>query len=205
MPESFSLPMLALCTLFLAGCATTQGPASSCDCQRITEENRQLRDALARARQALVTSQAAHQEMDNVLKTTGRQIALLREELMLYRNIIVPPDGKSGLRIHGLEIQPAGMNDLYSYKLTLIQSMKHDTPIQGIVTFQIAGAQNGRDAVVRFPAGKERSNQVRLKYLQEIGGKFALPRGFKPRSVRVSVMTSDGAKKVERTFDWPAI
>ena len=46
---------------------------------------------------------------------------------------------------------------------------------------------------------------VNLKYFQEIGGKFELPRGFKPRSARISVVTSDGAKPVERTFDWPAM
>ena len=205
MLKSVSRSLLILCGFILVGCATTQGPASSGACQPITEENRQLRDALTRAQRALEKDQATFQEMDNALKTSARQIALLRDDLVLYRNIIAPPDWKSGLRIQRLEIHPAGKSDLYSYKLALIQSMKHESSIRGTAAFQIVGLQDGRDAVVRFPAGNERPGQVNLKYFQEIGGKFELPRGFKPRSARISVVTSDGAKPVERTFDWPAM
>jgi hypothetical protein len=204
MPKSVSRTLLSLCGLFLVGCATTQGPTSSGGCQRVAEENRQLRETLTRAQRALEKDQATFQEMDSVLKTSARQIALLREDLALYRNIIAPPDGKSGLRIQSLDIQPTAASNAYSYKLMLAQSITHTTSIRGTATFQIIGLHNGQDAIVRFPAGNERPSQVSLKYFQEIGGKFALPRDFKPRSVRVTVVSSDGTRTVERTFDWPA-
>jgi len=205
MLKSVSRSVLSLCGLFLVGCATTQGPTSSGDCQRVAEENRQLRATLTQAQRALEKDQATFQEMDSALKTSARQFALLREDLAFYRNIIAPPDGKSGLRIQSLGIQPAGASNVYSYKLMLVQSITHTTGIRGTATLQVAGLYNGRDEVVRFPAGNEPPKLVSLKYFQEIGGKFTLPRDFKPRSVRVTVARLDGTRTVERTFDWPAM
>jgi len=203
MLKSVFRSLLILCGFILVGCATTQDPASSGDCRRVVEENHQLRDTLTRAQRALETSQAAYQEMDNALKTSARQIVLLREELMLYRNIVAPPDGKSGLRIQQLNIQPTGISNIYRYRLTLVQSMKHATTIQGRVSFQVVGLQNGRDVIVRFPAENEQPRRIRLKYFQEISGTYTLPRGFKPRTIRVSVMTSGRPEIVARTFTWP--
>ncbi|HJX10932.1 MAG TPA: DUF6776 family protein [Candidatus Binatia bacterium] len=194
----------ALCLFVLAGCATTQGPAASGDCQRVAEDNRQLRATLAQAQRALEKDQATFREMDGALKTSAGQIVLLREDLALYRNIIAPPDGKTGLRIQRFDIQPAGASNVHNYKLTLVQSITHTTSIRGTATFQVVGLYNGRDGLVRFPAGNEPPKQVSLKYFQEIGGKFTLPHDFKPRSVRVTVVSSDGTRTVERDFEWPA-
>ena len=78
----------------------------------------------------------------------ARQIALLRDDLVLYRNIIAPTEERPAYPETG--IHPAGRAISYSYKPALIQSMKHESSIRGTAAFQIVGLQDGRDAVVRF-------------------------------------------------------
>lgn len=196
--------VLASSPFILVGCASSsQGQFISSDCQQIAEDNRQLREALTKAIRTVETDQAAFQDLDKSLKTSAQEIVKLREELLLYRNILVPPDGKSGLRVQNLEIQPVGANGLYSYKLLLVQSMKHETTIHGTVTFRIVGLKDGQESTLAFPSENKRSIQVKLKYFQEIEGKFELPRGFQPHTVKVHVVGQGGTRISERVFEWP--
>ncbi len=204
MPTFITTFSLTLCLAVLAGCATTEGQSPASDCRRLAEENRQLRESLTGATRTLQASQAGFKELDASLKSSAKMIASLRQELELYRTIIAPRDGKSGLRIYGMEIVPASTATVYSYKLTLIQSMRHDAPFRGTVAFRIVGQQDGRKVTLQVPSGNERLKQVSVKYFQEIGGRLELPRGFRPHSVVISVAALNGTPVLERTFEWPA-
>jgi len=147
--------------------------------------------------------QTAYQDLDRSLKVSAQEIVKLREELNFYRNIISPPDQKSGLRIQNLYIEPAAGVNRFSYKLVLIQALKHERSISGIARFEISGVQGGQDTVLRVPAANERPIGVNFKYFQDIEGRFELPRNFKPLKVKVSVTTSGGTQEVEAVYAWP--
>jgi hypothetical protein len=171
---------------------------------RLRDENQQLREALARAERTVQMDQVAYQDLSKSLQTYEQDIVKLREELNFYRNIISPPDKKGGLRIQSLDIQQVGTTSGYRYKLVLIQALKHDRSIFGTVNLEISGAQGGQGSVVKFPAANEKPISVNLKYFQDIEGKFELPRGFRPRSVKVSVTAAGGGQTVEAVYDWPS-
>jgi hypothetical protein len=173
------------------------------DNRRFKDENLQLREALARAERTIQMDQAAYQDLDKTLQVSAQEIVKLREELNFYRNIISPTDKKAGLRVQSLDIQQTGQTNTYRYKLVLIQALKHDRSVFGAVTLDISGTQGGQATTVKVPAGNERPIQVNLKYFQEIEGKFDLPKGFRPRSVKVNVITSGGAQTAEAVYDWP--
>jgi len=171
----------------------------------LKDENQQLREALARAERTIQMDQAAYQDLDKSLQGSAQEIVKLREELNFYRNIISPADKKGGLRVQSLDIQPAGTSGSYRFKLVLIQALKHDHSIFGTVNLEISGSQGGQNTVVKVPAANERSIPVNLKYFQDIEGKFELPRGFRARSVKISVMTAGGGQTVEAVYDWPQV
>jgi hypothetical protein len=172
------------------------------DNRRFTEENQQLREALARAERTIQMDQAAYQELDRTLQVSAQEIVKLREELNFYRNIISPTDKKAGLRVQSLDIQQTG-SGAYRYKLVLIQALKHERSVFGTANLEIAGMLGGQNTTIKVPAANERPIQVNLKYFQDIEGKFELPKGFRPRSVKVNVVTSGGAQTAEAVYEWP--
>lgn len=171
--------------------------------KQVEDDNRQLRESLARAERTIQMDQAAYQDLDKALQNSAQEIVKLREELNFYRNIISPADKKGGLRIQSLDIQPAGSTNLFRYKLVLIQALKHDHGIFGTANIELSGSQGGQDIAIKIPPAGDKPIQVNLKYFQDIEGKFELPRGFRPRSVKVNVNVAGGGQTVEASYDWP--
>lgn len=171
--------------------------------ERHAKENEALREELARAQRSVQMSETAFQELDRALKASAAEIVKLREELNFYRNIISPLDKKAGLRIQNLLLEPAGGSQ-YRYKLVLIQALKHEQTINGSARLEIAGLQDGQDAVVSVPGPGDRPIKVNFKYFQDLEGEFELPKNFKPRRVKVQVIPTRGAE-VEESFAWPQV
>lgn len=172
---------------------------------RLEKENQSLREALARAERTLQMDQTAYQQLDRSLKVSAQEIVKLREELNFYRNIISPPNKKSGLRIQSLKLESAAADsNTYRYKMVLIQALKHDQKVRGKARFEISGLKAGENTVLRFPQPTDEPIRFSFKYFQDIEGKLELPPDFKPQWIKVSV-TSRGrnAQTVEQIYPWP--
>jgi len=178
------------------------------EARRLTDENRELRETLARAQRTLQMDQVAYQELDKSLKQSAREINKLREELSFYRNIISPANKVGGLQIDRLHIERAGKgnDDEYRYKLVLIQSLKHDHTIYGRVRLEVNGARDGKDAVLMFPGPSDKPHNLNFKYFQEFDGIMKLPPNFQPASIKVNIATtSPTAQTLEQNYSWPKL
>ena len=173
------------------------------DTRKLTSENQELRESLARAQRTVQMDQTTYQELDKSLKASAQEIVKLREELNFYRNILSPSDKKSGLRIQSLFIEPTGGNNQFRYKLVLVQGLKHEHNILGQAKFEISGTQVGENAIVILPASGESEIQVNFKYFQDIEGKIELPKNFQPKRIKVSITPSNGVRPVEASYAWP--
>jgi len=176
--------------------------------KRLNDENRDLRETLARAQRTLQMDQVAYQELDRSLKESAREINKLKEELSFYRNIITPPDKVSGLKVERLNVERSGnpADNTYRYKLVLIQSLKHDSTIYGRVRLEINGAQDGRDAMLVFPRASDKPHSLNFKYFQEFEGVMKLPANFLPGGIKVSISTtSPSAQTLEQNYAWPKL
>lgn len=177
------------------------------DLKRMKEENMDLRETLARAQRTLQTDQVAYLELDRKLKDSDREINRLREELSFYRNIISPSGKVSGLQVDRLNIERAASagEGAFRYKLVLIQALKHDSTVSGRVRLDVAGAQDGREAVLAFPAA-DRPHNINFKYFQEFEGPLKLPRNFHPTGVKVTItITAPTAQTLEQNYAWPKL
>lgn len=172
--------------------------------RRLRDDSQQLRESLARAERTLQTDQIAYQELERSLSESAKQIVKLREEISFYRNILSPENKISGLQIHSLNLERAGGENDYRYRLVLIQALKHDQVVTGSGTLEINGTQAGESAVLHFPQAGDKPIRVNFKYFQEIEGLIRLPRNFKPVRVKVNVTTAGPTPKtVEQTYHWP--
>jgi hypothetical protein len=178
------------------------------DIKRLSDENRDLRETLARAQRALQMDQVAYQEIDRSLKDSAREINRLKEELSFYRNIISPSNKAGGLQVERLNVERVGnpADNVYRYKLVLIQSLKHEHTIYGRMRLEVAGAQDGKDTVLNFPGASERQHSLNFKYFQEFEGTMKLPRNFQPGGIKVSITTtSPSAQTLEQNYAWPKL
>ncbi len=176
---------------------------------QLKQDNQALRDSLARAERSLQMDQTAYQDLARSLKASSQAIVRLREELNFYRNIISPPNKKTGLRIQSLKLEAAGGDGTtaiskYHYKMVLIQALKHDRKISGKARFEINGVQGGENTTIRFPQAADKPISFSFKYFQDIEGQIELPQNFEPRTIKVNV-TSRGrdAQKIEQIYPWP--
>lgn len=176
---------------------------------QLEKDNRTLRESLARAERSLQMDQSAYQELDRSLKVSSAEIVRLREELNFYRNIISPPNKKSGLRIQSWKLEAADRDSKtetskYHYKMVLIQALKHDRKITGKARFEITGVQGGKNTTIRIPQTADKSISFSFKYFQDIEGQIELPPNFEPQTIKVNV-TSRGrnAQSVEQIYPWP--
>ena len=176
---------------------------------QLKQDNQALRDSLARAERSLQMDQTAYQDLDRSLKASSQAIVRLREELNFYRNIISPPNKKSGLHIQSLKLEAAGDDGTtaiskYHYKMVLIQALNHDRKISGKARFEINGVQGGENTTIRFPQAADKPISFSFKYFQDIEGQIELPQNFEPRTIKVNV-TSRGrnAQSIEQIYPWP--
>ncbi|MCH6583527.1 MAG: hypothetical protein IH808_11030 [Proteobacteria bacterium] len=176
---------------------------------QLKQDNQALRDSLARAERSLQMDQTAYQDLDRSLKVSSQAIVRLREELNFYRNIISPPNKKSGLHIQSLKLEAAGDDGTtaiskYHYKMVLIQALNHDRKISGKARFEINGVQGGKNTTIRFPQAADKPISFNFKYFQDLEGQIELPQNFEPRTIKVNV-TSRGrdAQSIEQIYPWP--
>lgn len=171
------------------------------DMRKVQEENKSLRDALARAELALQMDQTAYRDLDRALKSSAAEITSLREELRFYRNIISPDNKTAGLQIQRLDIGPP-VADGVSFKLVLIQALKHDRNVAARVSFEITGQQDGKQASIAYPS-VDKPIMVNFKYFQDVTGKWPMPAAFVPERVKVSVVPAGSDTAIERLYPWP--
>ncbi len=180
---------------------TKQGLTTEIRQLRKTSKN--LRQDLAFAHENLKVTKAAYGELDQSLKRSERQIVVLREELNFYRNIISPPDKKSGVRIQSLQIGQTDSDNKFRYKLVLIQALKHDRDVYGNASLQIIGLQEGNKTVLDVTQRRQRLRVFRFRYFKDLKGVIKLPANFTPLQIKIMVQVKGrNAKTLEKIFNW---
>ena len=129
------------------------------------------------------------------------------EELIVYRGIVSPQDGASGLRIQSLAVTPTDSERHYVIRLVLVQAIVHSRRISGTVKLQLEGVQDGQMKVLdASDLVADRSSYdmaYEFRYFQGLECELVLPVGFEPGRIRVEIGPSEAhAEKVEQSFEW---
>lgn len=180
--------------------------------KKIDNLNQELQSFKAQVGQlqsaAMVDQQAQNQTKDNLRRLQEDNLEL-REELQFYRNIVVPSQDKTGIRVQDIVLEPGAEANRFRYRLTLIQvhgiKARH-RQIRGRVEIVLEGQQG--DAVrhmslKELTSSKKSSIKFSIKYFKRIDGDLILPEGFQPRNIMVKVVPKvKGASNIEKKFKW---
>lgn len=177
--------------------------------QAAKQSSRHAEDQLVYIKRSGQIDANACQMVKKSLSGLQQQNADLREQLAFYRGIVSPKQSSEGLRVYDFKVTPnphkAGR---YDYELLLIQPMHHDHTVRGQARLVISGMLDGaakRYVLSALSVSGKRSLDFSFKYFQEFDGSIALPGGFRPMRVAVTLAPSDGKTDIKQTYDWNKI
>ena len=168
-------------------------------------ENGTLNARIAELAMSRRLDKEAYGQVERSLGELQSAMSRQLDDLAFYKSIVSPADGIAGLRIQRFEISPGVKEHEFVLRLTLIQAMRHDITAAGLVQIAVSGLS--ADRPTRYTVGEllGRPNAkipFSFKYFQTIEQTIALPAGFEPYTVDLTVTSSKLRAPVERSFPW---
>lgn len=135
------------------------------------------------------------------------EMAVDEEELGLYRNLLQEGGSESGLLIGELLLKQHSEQDGITYRLVVQQKEKKLRRIKVSIKIDVVGVQDGNEVTIGLENFDDQLEQspikTEFKYFHVVEGVLAIPLGFQPRVIAVSLMkVGVSSSQVERQFNW---
>lgn len=172
---------------------------------RLERQNAKLNARVAELEMARKLDREAYGQVEQTLGELQSQLSRQADDLAFYKSIVSPADGVQGLRIHRFEVRPGAEPREYQLKLTLIQSMRHESVASGLVQVVIHGMQGERPA--RYSVGEllgrpKAQLPFSFRYFQTIEQAVTLPEGFQAFEAEVQVRSGKLRFPMQQSFPW---
>ena len=174
---------------------------------RLERQNSKLNARVAELEMARKLDREAYGQVEQTLGELQSQLSRQADDLAFYKSIVSPADGVQGLRIHRFEVSPGAEPREYRLKLTLIQSMRHESVAAGLVQVVVHGMEGDRPA--RYSVGEllgrpKAQLPFSFRYFQTIEQSVTLPEGFQAFEAEVQVRSSKLRFPMQQSFPWKA-
>jgi hypothetical protein len=196
--------------------------AAGLDAAGVARERRLLGNKVKQleADNSLLTAKAAELEMarrldrdayGQVERTLGdlqSKLARQGDDLAFYRSIVSPADGVQGLRIQRFEVKSGTSPRDFTISVTLIQAMRQESVVSGLVQVIVHGMAGDRPArhSIGEMIGRPRAQlPFSFRYFQTIEQDVTLPEGFLPFDVEVQVRSSKLKFPMQQRFPWQVV
>ncbi|MCZ6656335.1 MAG: hypothetical protein O7C67_03495 [Gammaproteobacteria bacterium] len=163
-----------------------------------------------------IDQQAAATLRENI-KTLRDDLGGLKEEVTFYKSLMAPSSLSKGLQIAEFEVFGGEAPDTYNYHLLLTQVADRRNWIRGDVRIDVIGRQDDRleKGEHRLEIGERVLSltdltdidtyplKFRFRYFQDLSGLLALPVGFQPERVVVTVVQQGNrGNDLQQSFEW---
>jgi hypothetical protein len=149
-------------------------------------------------------SRAANLDLQDTLTQRETQIADLRSDVEFYARLVGATAQRTDLTVFSSRFTARDAAS-FDYRIVLTQTLNRGAVSDGQMQFSLEGERGGRREVLdwaQLHGGHAAAPQAfSFRYFQELTGSVALPPGFTPRRVRVSLQAPERAP-VQREFDW---
>jgi len=171
-------------------------------------ELEQLRESLAfeqaKNRREAQVNRLAIEAVSEDLVAANQALAAVREELRFYESIVQDSEAAQGLHIHSFEVIPDTADGRYAFRLVVVNGKYGKKKVKGTARITIHDSDGEPlDLGDQAANGDNREMALDFKYFQRLEGKFALPPGFTPERVKVTIgLTGGKGKAQEKWYDW---
>lgn len=166
-------------------------------------ESAQTREA--QAEQAADITRRANRLLREEESARQAELQRLQEELDFYRRLAGTSGTQTGLAVYHLELTPSASPRVYRFVLTLTQNLRRSAITTGTARLAVEGTLDDRPVTLpwsRITEDDAPPPGFRFKYFEQLGGYLALPEGFTPMRVVVTLDAKGQSKPVTRGFDW---
>ena len=164
-----------------------------------------------RAKVALLESSTVGQtrEREEVQRTIGdlqAQVARANQELAFFRGIVTQNANSAEVKIQQARMVATATANKFRILVTLVQPMKPDSVVSGVVVLSVDGEVDGKPGRADFATlsgGKRREIPFTFRYLENIEEEITMPPGMKPEQLLVEVRSNKrGSAPVQQSYVW---
>jgi hypothetical protein len=166
----------------------------------------ELREKVAQLESSTVGQTREREEVQRTIGDLQAQVARANQELAFFRGIVTQNANSSEVKIQQARMVATSAANKFRIRVTLVQPMKPDTVVSGVVVLSVDGEVDGKPGRADFATlsgGKRREIPFTFRYLENIEEEITMPPGMKPEQLLVEVRSSKrGATPVQQSYVW---
>ena len=148
--------------------------------------------------------------LKQAMASRDAEMQTLKREQAFYARLIGIDGNRSGLGVHSIALTPVKHTNAWNFTVTLVNTAENADSARGKLTVSVEGVQGGKLTMLDWahlsgsglsgPGGKD-GIPFAFKFFQQVQGSLALPKGFVPNRIAVTLQP-DGGASVTRQLDW---
>jgi hypothetical protein len=166
----------------------------------------ELRAKVAQLESSTVGQTREREEVQRTIGDLQAQVARANQELALFRGIVTQNANSAEVKIQQARMVATATANKFRVRVTLVQPMKPDTVVSGVVVLSVDGEVDGKPGRADFATltgGKRREIAFTFRYLENIDEEITMPPGMKPEQLLVEVRSNRrGSAPVQQSYVW---
>ena len=166
----------------------------------------ELRAKVAQLESSTVGQTREREEVQRMITDLQAQVARANQELAFFRGIVTQNANSAEVKIQQARMVATAAANKFRIRVTLVQPMKPDTVVSGVVVLAVDGEIDGKPGRADFATlsgGKRREIPFTFRYLENIEEEVTVPAGMKPEQLLVEVRSNRrGSAPVQQTYVW---
>jgi hypothetical protein len=165
-----------------------------------------LRAKVAQLESSTVGQTREREEVQRTIGDLQAQVARANQELAFFRGIVTQNANSAEVKIQQARMVATATANKFRIRITLVQPMKPDTVVSGVVILSVDGEVDGKPGRADFATlsgNKRREIPFTFRYLENIEEEITMPPGMKPEQLLVEVRSNRrGSAPVQQSYVW---
>jgi hypothetical protein len=166
----------------------------------------ELRARIAQLESSTVGQTREREEVQRTIGELQAQVARANQELAFFRGIVTQNANSAEVKIQQARMVATATANKFRIRVTLVQPMKPDSVVSGVVVLIVEGEVDGKPGRADFATlsgGKRREIPFTFRYLENIEEEITVPPGMKPEQLLVEVKSNRrGSTPVQQAYVW---
>ena len=166
----------------------------------------ELRAKVAQLESSTVGQTREREEVQRTIGELQAQVARANQELAFFRGIVTQNANSAEVKIQQARMVATATANKFRIRVTLVQPMKPDSVVSGVVVLIVEGEVDGKPGRADFATlsgGKRREIPFTFRYLENIEEEITMPPGMKPEQLLVEVRSNRrGSAPVQQAYVW---
>ncbi|MEO8017289.1 MAG: DUF6776 family protein [Pseudomonadota bacterium] len=166
----------------------------------------ELRAKVAQLESSTVGQTREREEVQRTIGDLQAQVARANQELAFFRGIVTQNANSAEVKIQQARMVTTATANKFRVLVTLVQPMKPDSVVSGVVVLSVDGEVDGKPGRADFATlsgGKRREIPFTFRYLENIEEEITMPPGMKPEQLLVEVRSNRrGSAPVQQSYVW---